>query len=39
MNDTYLYRGSFANARASNEAALWRASHQTNIGRTAERKT
>ena len=31
MNDTYLYRGSFANARSSNEAALWRASHQANI--------
>ena len=31
MNNTYLYRGSFANARASNEVALWRASHQANI--------
>ena len=30
MSTTYLYRGSFANARASNEAVLWRASHQLN---------
>ena len=31
MSTTHLYRGSFANARASNEAALWRASHQANV--------